>query len=98
MPACENCDNTWTWKQTLRKTFTLYPDVTCPYCGEVQYQTDRFKMQGFTSSLIILIPFLLNLFLDIPGVLLLSLFPILAIIYFLVYPFLVVLRSEHPLS
>lgn len=95
MPNCDNCHNKWNWKQTIKITTTLNPVMTCPYCGEKQYQTQKSKTKiGFLTT-IVLLPLLLQPFFDIPGAFLLSLFPILAVIVILLYPFLIELSSRE---
>lgn len=74
---------------------TLNPVMTCPYCGEKQYQTQKSKTKiGFLNT-IVLLPLLLQIFFDIPGAFLLSLFPILAVIPILLYPFLFKLSNRE---
>ena len=95
MPICENCNNKWSWKQTIKKTTTLNPTMTCPYCGEKQYQTQESKWKIGVLTPIILLPLLIQSFFDVPGALLLSLIPILAVLVVLLYPFLVKLSSKE---
>jgi len=95
MPTCDNCHNKWNWKQTIKKTTTLNPVMTCPYCGEKQYQTQKSKTKvGFLTT-IVLLPLLLQIFFDMPGAFLLSIFPILTVIFILLYPFLIKLSSRE---
>lgn len=94
IPICEKCHNKWTWKQTVKKTFSLYPKMTCPYCGEIQYQTMKSKGKSFFFNSIVLLPLLLNIFFDIPGVIILSLFPILFILMMLIFPFFVEISNR----
>lgn len=95
MPACQNCNNKWSWKQTLKKTNTLNPVMTCPYCGEKQFQTQKSKAKIGILTPIVLIPLLLQIFIDIPGVILFSLFPVLGVLVILLYPFLVELSNRE---
>ncbi|AXI00938.1 hypothetical protein DV702_15205 [Sporosarcina sp. PTS2304] len=95
MPNCENCHSKWSWKQTIKKTFTLDPAMTCPYCGERQYQTQKSKTINAFLTPIVLLPLLLKIFFDIPGAILLSLFPTLFVIVLLIYPFLIKLSSKE---
>ncbi|MUV37781.1 hypothetical protein JNUCC1_01587 [Lentibacillus sp. JNUCC-1] len=95
MPTCEVCERKWTWKQTVKKTSTLDHEMSCPYCGEKQYQTQRSKLKVSFLTAIVLSPLLIQLFFDVPGVILLSLFPVLAAIAFLLHPFLVDLSSDE---
>lgn len=67
MPTCENCNNKWSWKQTVKKTSTLNPAMICPYCGKKQYQTQKSKNKGglFTGVVTLFMIFIPNIF-DIP--------------------------------
>ncbi|MFC4024676.1 TIGR04104 family putative zinc finger protein [Oceanobacillus longus] len=71
MPTCENCHNKWNWRQTIKKSFTLDPGMTCPYCGKTQYQTQKSRTKSALLNAIILLPLLINIFFDIPGIILL---------------------------
>lgn len=95
MPVCENCHTKWSWKQTIKKTTTLNPEMTCPHCGEKQYQSKGSKAKAPLFSLIGLLPLLIQTFFDVPAAILLSLIPTLAVIIFLFYPFLVELSSKE---
>lgn len=95
MPTCENCLNRWSWKQTLKITTTLNPALKCPYCGERQYQTLKSKKKMAFHTPIVLFPLLLQIFFDIPRVIVFSLFFILFWIVMLTYPFLVEVKSKE---
>lgn len=95
MPICENCNNKWSWKQTIKKTTTLNPAMICPYCGEKQYQTQRSKMKISFVTPIVLLPLLIQIFFDVSRAVLFSLFPAVLIIVLLVYPFLLKLNSTE---
>ncbi|WP_349774097.1 TIGR04104 family putative zinc finger protein [Sporosarcina aquimarina] len=95
MSTCQNCNNMWNWKQTIRKTTTLDPAMTCPNCGEKQYQTQKSKKRISFLTVIILLPLLIQTFSDIPVIMLLSLLPVIAVIVFLLYPFFVELSSKE---
>ncbi|PIC75852.1 hypothetical protein CSV74_13815 [Sporosarcina sp. P19] len=95
MPTCEKCANQWSWKQTIKKTSTLNPAMTCPYCGEKQYQTQKSRGRVGMLTPIVLLPLLIQLFFDVPGAILLSLFPILFIFVIILYPFVVKLSSQE---
>lgn len=43
MPTCQICHNKWSWMQTIKKTSTLNPSMTCPHCDKTQYQTQKSK-------------------------------------------------------
>ena len=95
MPTCESCNNEWSWKQTIKKTTTLNSVITCPHCGEKQFQTQKSKMKVSFLTAIVLLPLLIQIFFDIPGAILLSFFPVLFVVVVLLYPFLIKLSSEE---
>ncbi|QKY71267.1 TIGR04104 family putative zinc finger protein [Lentibacillus sp. CBA3610] len=96
MPICENCHNKWSWKQTIKKTFPLDPRMTCPYCGETQYQIQKSKTKGgFLIGTVFFLLLLIQNFFDISVAGSLSLLPVMLIIIFLLYPFLVELNSRE---
>ena len=69
--------------------------MTCPYCGEKQYQTQKSKTKIGLLTTIVLLPLVFQIFFDMPGAFLLSLFPILTVIVILLYPFLIKLSSRE---
>ncbi|MCM3757072.1 hypothetical protein M3197_06165 [Sporosarcina aquimarina] len=71
------------------------PAMTCPNCGEKQYQTQKSKKRISFLTVIILLPLLIQTFSDIPVIMLLSLLPVIAVIVFLLYPFFVELSSKE---
>ena len=93
MPTCENCNNKWSWKQTIKKTTTLNPAMTCPHCDEKQYQTKKSRVKISFLTSIVLLPLLIQIFFDMPDSILLSLFPVLLVIVLVLYPFLVKLSN-----
>lgn len=95
MPTCENCHNKWSWKQTIRKMFTLDTTLICPYCGERQYQTRKSKKKASILNLLVLSPLLLDIFFDVSVAILLSLFPILFIIIVSFNPSLMHLSNKE---
>lgn len=95
MPTCQNCHNKWSWKETIKKTTTLNPEMICPYCGEKQFQTQKSKGKIAMLTPIVLLPLLIQIFFDVPGVILFSLFPILFVLVIVLYPFFVDLSSEE---
>ena len=51
-----NCFRTWYSK--LKKTTTLNPEMTCPHCGEKQYQTQISKIEVGLLATIVSLAFL----------------------------------------
>lgn len=96
MPTCENCNNKWSWKQTVKKTTTLDPAMICPYCGKKQFQTQKSKIKGglLTGIVVFLMSLIPNLF-DMSLASTLGLLPVLIAIILLIYPYLVELRSTE---
>src|SRR5690625_6129189 len=74
-------------KKYFYRYFTLDSKMRCPYCDKDQYITQKSKLKTFFFNMIVLLPLVLNLIFNIPGVILLSLFPILFIIVMLIHPF-----------
>ncbi|MDW0109763.1 hypothetical protein QT716_06800 [Sporosarcina aquimarina] len=95
MTTCQNCNEKWNWKQTMKNTTTLNPAMTCPKCGEKQYQTQKSKKRISFLTMIILLPLLIQIFFDIPAIILLSLLPFFTVIIFLLYPFFVELSNRQ---
>ncbi|PIC96767.1 hypothetical protein CSV69_04395 [Sporosarcina sp. P26b] len=95
MPTCQICHNKWSWIQTIKKTSTLNPAMTCPHCDKTQYQTQKSKGKMGILTLIVLLPLVIQLFFDIPGTIIFSLFPILFILVLILYPFIVKLSSQE---
>ncbi|HLS35789.1 MAG TPA: TIGR04104 family putative zinc finger protein [Bacillota bacterium] len=95
MPVCTNCHKKWSWKQTVKKTNSLYPKMTCPLCGAAQYHSRKSLRRGAFLNLMILLPLLIQLFFDVPGIILLSLFPVLALIVYILHPFTTELSSKE---
>jgi|SRR5690625_647786 len=95
MPICQQCQQKWTWLQTIKKTFTLDQKITCPQCGDIQYFTHQSKLKSASLNALVLLPLLINLFFDLPGILILSLFPITFIIIMSLHPFIVKLSNKR---
>lgn len=53
MPECQNCHETWSWKQTFKVSFMLGGDMICPYCDEKQYYTAKFRKRSALTSIIL---------------------------------------------
>ena len=97
MPICTNCKNKWSWKQTVKKMTSLNPEMSCPYCGEKQYQSKKSKKIVPFLGLIVLFPLLIQAYFDVSAIILLSLTPLLAVLIFIIYPFFIELSSKEEL-
>jgi CXXC-20-CXXC protein len=95
MPTCQHCKNAWTWKQAMRKAFTLGPEMECPYCGEKQYLTRKSRkkqsMLGVIGPIFIMIPIIFDLTL----VMLFGIFAIATLVMLSSIPFFMELASEE---
>lgn len=62
MTRCEHCGSRWTFGDRLRESFKFSLDrsMTCPYCQEKQYLTNRYRKKSA------LINFLMLLFMFVP--------------------------------
>ncbi|WP_079710139.1 TIGR04104 family putative zinc finger protein [Paraliobacillus ryukyuensis] len=99
MPHCQHCGTRWKWMQTLKTTFTMntYDGVTCPYCGEKQYQTKKSRRNTYLLYLFFPILFVINLLVDVPSFLNLVLLIIFFISAILLFPRILKLSSENEL-
>ncbi len=79
----------------MRKMFTLDTAMICPYCGEKQYQTRKSKRKSAFLNALVTLPLLLNILFEIPGVILLSLFPVLFFLIMSLNPFLIHLSNKE---
>lgn len=96
MPICENCNNKWSWQQTVKKTSTLDPAMICPYCEKKQYQTQKSRIISslLTSVVVFLMIFIPNSF-DISLVGTIGFLPILIALIVLLFPYSVKLSSTE---
>lgn len=62
MVTCQECNKTWSWKQSVIKSFSLDPAQKCPFCSSKQYLTAKARKRNLISIFIIFIPFLLLIF------------------------------------
>jgi len=95
MPTCQNCHQKWTWKQTVKKSFTLDTAMSCPHCAEKQYVTSRARKRSALITMII--PFLIFIpyFFDINIITAISIYIAAGIGIMLIYPFIVELSSQE---
>lgn len=95
MPICQKCQQKWSWFETIKRSLTLDHKVTCPKCNETQYFTYQSKVRGASLNFLVLLPLLINLFFDIPSIIVLSLLPIMFILVVSIYPLIVTLDNER---
>ena len=95
MPVCQNCEQKWTWKQTVKKSFTLDTAMPCPHCDQKQYITSKSRKRG--APLTMIIPFLIFIpyFFDITLLIAISLYVVVGIGVMLIHPFLIELSNQE---
>ena len=95
MPICKNCHEKWSWKQTLKKSFTLGGGMKCPHCNEMQYYSSRFRKRStiIPFAIVALIMFS-NLIFGPSYILVLSLIVLIPLCLG-IYPFFVELSNEE---
>jgi CXXC-20-CXXC protein len=57
MTKCQNCGKEWHGKVLLKRYITLDPGMDCPYCGETQYLTKKYRRRSLLA--ILLLPLLI---------------------------------------
>lgn len=95
MPICQKCKNKWSWRETVKKTFTIDQAMKCPYCGEKQYTSSKTRKWGLLFSMLPLLPLLLNIFLDISLLMMMGLIIGSGILYICLYPFVLKLFNQE---
>ncbi|WP_088006932.1 TIGR04104 family putative zinc finger protein [Indiicoccus explosivorum] len=93
MPKCTNCHHRWTWKETLKSSFTLDTGMECPYCGSKQYLTRKSRKRITGFGLIGLLPLVLTAFFDFSLGTLVGLFFLILITLLIFVPRLTVLTG-----
>lgn len=92
MPTCQHCHTKWTWTQTIKRLFTL----TCPYCGQKQYESASSKQRGGIFGVItplILLPIIIGFDVSMGAALILAIMVSAGIFGF--YPFILKLSNEE---
>lgn len=95
MPICQNCHKQWSWKQTVKKMFTLATGIECPYCGNTQFLTTRSRIRSSIIAFFAPSIMLLNIFVDLSLVAALILLGGSFIAAIAMYPFLIELTDEE---
>ncbi|NCU16715.1 hypothetical protein GW534_02865 [Bacillus sp. P1(2020)] len=95
MPICQHCHKQWSWKQVMKRSFTLNHFLICPHCGEKQYVTKRSRRRSaamnFIPPLFILFPLLFNVSVWIG----LGLIVASGVLLYSFYPFIIELSNEE---
>ncbi|MFC7747628.1 TIGR04104 family putative zinc finger protein [Lentibacillus kimchii] len=95
MPTCQSCGKKWTWRQTVNQLLVLSYGMTCPYCGDEQYENDSAIAKRifllFLSLLLLRVAEKLNL----PGTILLIMIVSLLLIIVITYPMILKLSNDE---
>ncbi|MED4019207.1 TIGR04104 family putative zinc finger protein [Sutcliffiella cohnii] len=95
MPTCQSCGTKWSWKQTIKKSFTFHSALECPYCGKKQYWTTKSRRKVSFSTMIfpffIIVPSLFT----ISRLLILSMLICLSLFILSMVPFIMELTDEE---
>lgn len=61
MPTCQNCHHTWSYLETLKRSYDPNSGMVCPYCKQKQYPAPiTQKITVFYIFSILIIMFLMN--------------------------------------
>jgi CXXC-20-CXXC protein len=98
LPTCQHCHRNWTWKQTVKKSFTLSNQMTCPFCGEKQYISSKTRKRSGLLSFIPPLTMLITLLFDTSIFLTISMLIGSGLALIGIYPFMIELSNkEEPL-
>ncbi|HSI67296.1 MAG TPA: TIGR04104 family putative zinc finger protein [Planococcus sp. (in: firmicutes)] len=96
MPVCQNCREQWSWKQSIRNSFTLDHGLKCPNCERKQFLTKRARKRMILFALYPSLVMLLSLVFDISSILVLVALMAGGFLILLgIYPFLVELSNDE---
>ncbi|MFS0750080.1 TIGR04104 family putative zinc finger protein [Oceanobacillus sp. 1P07AA] len=96
MPECQKCGENWTWKQTIKKSFTLDTRMICPYCHETQFISKRSRKRSSAFTFLIPLVLLLNIFWH-PTLWTIVIMLLVLIILMVSYPYWLELSNEENL-
>ena len=94
MPTCQNCNQKWSWKQTLKSSLTLATGMICPYCKEKQYVTSRTRKRSSLVGFIAPILMLLNIFFG-PSIAIVFILIVFFPLFLGIYPYWIELSNEE---
>ncbi len=90
MPICQNCENEWTWIQSI-----MAYRMKCPYCGEKQYETTKSKQRRSWLDFSPLAVFPITVLLDLSMLATLVIIIAVIIASFFLHPFILKLSNEQ---
>lgn len=95
MPICQNCQTKWSWKETIRQSFTLDISMTCPYCQQKQYVSKSYRIIGNIFLFMPIVSIFISVWLDFSTSFAILLGIIIALVVFGLYPFMIKLSNEE---
>lgn len=95
MPICHNCHKQWTWKQTVKKMFTLDTGMICPYCDKKQFLTTQSRKRSSITAFFAPFIMLVGILFDLSPVTTLILLAVSLFAAIAIYPFLVEFTDEE---
>lgn len=95
MPICQNCHKQWSWKQTVKKMFTLDTGMICPYCGKKQLLTTQSKKRAGLTNFLTPLAMLFGVLFNLSVITIFILIIASGVIVIAAYPFLVELTEEE---
>ncbi|SER76427.1 cxxc_20_cxxc protein [Gracilibacillus ureilyticus] len=64
MPICQQCNHQWTWRETVKRFFSLTSEAICPNCHNRQYVTSRSRKKlgllNFFPPVAIFVPLIIG--------------------------------------
>lgn len=94
MPICQNCQTEWSWKQTIKKSFTMDTAMNCSNCNHKQYPTRKTRRRFALYLLIPLLSLLLPSF-GVSGLIVIGILISGCILLMAMYPFILQLSSQE---
>ncbi|WP_404335342.1 TIGR04104 family putative zinc finger protein [Planococcus rifietoensis] len=94
MPICQNCHKQWSWKQTVKKMFTLDTSMICPHCGKKQLLTTQSKKRAGLLNFLTPLAMLFGVLFNLSVITIFILIIASGVIVIAAYPFLVELTEE----
>lgn len=95
MPTCQSCGTKWSWKQTIKKSFTFHSALECPYCSKKQYWTTKSRRKVSFSTMIIPFFIIVPSLITISRLLILSMLICLSLFILSMIPFIMELTDEE---
>ncbi|WP_042428782.1 TIGR04104 family putative zinc finger protein [Geomicrobium sp. JCM 19039] len=95
IPICENCQQLWSYRWSLKQAFTRIHHMNCSHCHVPQYLTKRAKKRGVITAILPLMIPVLSLFTSLSFLGIMSVFTVLAVAVIAVFPLLMEVGNEE---